>query len=93
MKKTYEFIYYFFVYYALAKKIFPENQNDLTKLRLERIGCQILIIQEFSSQKELGYLAEEGIDLEIVQPAEDSSATIVGAGGGTFWDFFPTKSG
>ena len=30
--------------------------------------------------KDKGYFKEEGIDLEIVQPAEDSSATVVGAG-------------
>lgn len=30
--------------------------------------------------KDKGYFEEEGIDLEIVQPAEDSSATVVGAG-------------
>ena len=32
--------------------------------------------------KDKGYFKEEGIDLEIVQPAEDSSATVVGAGKG-----------
>lgn len=30
--------------------------------------------------KDMGYFKEQGIDLEIVQPAEDSSASIVGAG-------------
>ncbi len=30
--------------------------------------------------KDLGYFKEQGIDLDIVQPAEDSSASIVGAG-------------
>lgn len=30
--------------------------------------------------KDLGYFKEEGIDLNIVQPAEDSSAAIVGSG-------------
>lgn len=34
--------------------------------------------------KEKGYFAEEGLELDIVQPAEESSATLVGLGRGQF---------
>lgn len=34
--------------------------------------------------KDKGYFAEEGLEVDIVQPAEDSSATIVGAGKAQF---------
>lgn len=34
--------------------------------------------------KDKGYFAEEGLDVEIVQPAEDSAATIVGMGRAEF---------
>ncbi len=38
--------------------------------------------------KDLGYFAEEGIEMEIVQPAEDSSSVIVGSGRAEFGIYF-----
>lgn len=38
--------------------------------------------------KDKGYFAEEGLEVEIVQPAEDSSSAIVGAGRAEFGIYF-----
>lgn len=66
------------------EKTTKNNEKELVKLRLVLDWVPNTNHTGLFVAKDLGYFADEGIEFEIVQPAEDSSATIVGSGNAEF---------
>lgn len=85
MKKLLTSLFIILLFFACNAKTEEKTEDkELTKLTLALDWVPNTNHTGLFVAKDLGYFEEEGIDFEIVQPAEDSSASIVGAGSANF---------